>query len=195
MKVAVFSTKSYDKIYFQRFNENSLHELVFFETSLNLDTANLTKGYQAVCAFVNDKIDRQTIQKISENGIRLIALRCAGYNNVDLESAKENHVTVVRVPAYSPEAVAEHAVALVLTLNRKTHKAYNRVRDNNFSLERLTGFNLSGKIVGVIGTGQIGQAFCKIMMGFGCQILAYDVSENEELKKKGVEYKSFESLL
>jgi D-lactate dehydrogenase len=125
----------------------------------------------------------------------LVALRCAGFNNVDLEAANELDITVVRVPAYSPEAVAEHAVALILTLNRKTHKAYNRIRENNFSLEKLTGFNLAGKTVGVVGTGQIGASFCRIMLGFGCNVIANDVHESTELINAGVEYTSFNKLL
>ena len=132
---------------------------------------------------------------MAENGIQLIALRCAGYNNIDLKAAAEKNIKVMRVPAYSPQAVAEHAVALILTLNRKTHKAYNRVRENNFSLEKLTGFNLYGKTVGVIGTGIIGQCFAKIMLGFGCKVLAYDIKPNEELKASGVDYVELETLL
>ncbi|MEX0770473.1 MAG: 2-hydroxyacid dehydrogenase [Balneolaceae bacterium] len=195
MKIAFFSTKSYDREYFDRHNRSAGHEITYFEAPLNQDTVNLVQGYEAVCVFVNDKIDRATLEKLSEHEIRLVALRCAGFNNVDLESADELGITIVRVPAYSPQAVAEHAVALILTLNRKTHKAYNRVRENNFSLEKLTGFNLSGKTVGVIGTGQIGAAFCRIMLGFDCRVIAYDISESDDLKHAGVIYKPFSDLL
>ena len=195
MKIAFFSTKSYDRYFFEKFNKNNAHELTYFKTPLNQGTANLTQGQDVVCVFVNDKLDAATIVHLAENGIKLIALRCAGFNNVDLKAATENNIKIVRVPSYSPEAVAEHAVALLLTLNRKTHKAYNRVREHNFSLERLTGFDLFKKKVGVVGTGKIGQAFCRIMLGFGCRVLAFDIYPNEELQKKGVEYVAFESLL
>jgi D-lactate dehydrogenase len=195
MRVAVFSTKSYDRDYLDRFNSNTDIELVYFEAPLNVDTANLTLGFQGVCVFVNDKLDESAIDLIARNGIKAIVLRCAGFNNVDLEAAKRNDVRVLRVPAYSPEAVAEHAVALMLTLARKTHKAYNRVRENNFSLERLNGFNIYGKTVGVIGTGRIGIAFGRIMKGFGAKLIAYDLYESEELKEFGVEYRSLEDVM
>jgi D-lactate dehydrogenase len=195
MKIAVFSTKSYDKIYLEKHKVNSNHTFTYFETALNADTTNLTIGYEGVCVFVNDKIDKNTIENLSKNGIKLVALRCAGFNNVDLKAAQENNIKVVRVPAYSPEAVAEHAVAMILTLNRKTHKVYNRVRESNFSLENLTGFNLFGKTIGVIGTGQIGVAFCKIMLGFGCKVIAYDIKKSEELMSKGVDYQSLNNVL
>jgi len=195
MKVAFFSTKSYDKEYFTKFNTDNVHELTFFEVPLNEQTAVLTIGFEAICVFVNDIINRETIKIIKQNGISLIALRCAGFNNVDLKAAHENQIKVVRVPAYSPESVAEHAAALILTLNRKTHKAYNRVREGNFSIENLTGFNLFAKTVGVIGTGLIGKAFCKIMLGFGCKVLAYDIKESSDLVAKGVVYKSLDDIL
>ncbi|MAW96555.1 MULTISPECIES: 2-hydroxyacid dehydrogenase [unclassified Leeuwenhoekiella] len=195
MRVAFFSTKKYDQDFFEQCNTNNTHELNFFETALNKHTASLAQGFDAVCVFVNDELDQETIQILSENEVKLIALRCAGFNNVDLEAAESKNIKIVRVPAYSPEAVAEHAVALILTLNRKTHKAYNRVRENNFSLERLTGFNLSGKTVGVIGTGIIGIAFAKIMLGFGCKVIAYDIKPSDQLKERGVEYKALDALL
>jgi D-lactate dehydrogenase len=195
MKVAFFSTKSYDKEYFNRFNNDNLHELTFFEVPLNRQTAILTVGFESVCVFVNDKLDQETMEIISANGIKLIALRCAGFNNVDLKAAKDHQIKVVRVPAYSPQSVAEHATALILTLNRKTHKAYNRVREGNFSIENLTGFNLFEKTIGVIGTGLIGASFCKIMLGFGCKVLAYDVKESEVLTAQGVQYQSLDELL
>jgi len=195
MKVAVFNTKSYDREYLDRHNEQAGHQLVYFEAPLNNNTVNLTLGCDGVCVFVNDIIDRETIKGLAENGVKIIALRCAGFNNVDLSAASEYNIRVVRVPAYSPQAVAEHAAALILTLNRKTHKAYNRVRENNFSLERLVGFNLCGKTVGVIGTGKIGVAFCKIMLGFGCTLFASDLYESAELKQLGVVYCSFSEVL
>ncbi len=188
MRIAMFSTKSYDQEYFEKYSEIYNHSFSFFETALNKNTANLTLGFDAVCVFVNDKIDKDTIEIISKNGINLIAMRCAGYNNVDIKAAKSNNIKIVRVPAYSPEAVAEHSVALILTLNRKTHKAYNRVREGNFSLKNLIGFNLYKKTVGVIGVGQIGTAFCRILKGFGCRIIAFDISKSEELINLGVEY-------
>ncbi len=195
MKVAVFSTKPYDREYLDKINSSYAHQLTYFDASLNTHTTNLTTGFEAVCVFVNDKLDRSTIEKIAANGIKVIALRCAGFNNVDLAAAAEKKIRVVRVPAYSPQAVAEHAVALILTLNRKTHKAYNRIRENNFSLEKLMGFNLYHKTVGVIGTGKIGAVFCEIMLGFGCTVIAYDKIESAELKEKGVTYKPIDDLL
>ncbi len=195
MKTAIFSTKSYDRAYFNKCNIDPKHTLTFFEESLNSNTAELTKGYEAVCVFVNDQLDKQVISKLAENGIKLIALRCAGFNNVDLNAAFEKNIKIVRVPAYSPQAVAEHTVALILTLNRKTHKAYNRVREGNFSVEKLTGFNLYNKTVGVIGTGKIGIAFCEIMLGFGCKILAHDMNESDTLKEKGIHYTTFDEIL
>lgn len=194
MKIAFFSTKSYDKESFERTNTGGKHQLSFFEASLSVDTAPLAQGHDAVCLFVNDKADKETIEQLAAKGIKLIALRSAGFNHVDLAAAAKNNIKVVRVPAYSPEAVAEHAMALILTLNRKTHKAYNRVREGNFSLERLTGFTLHGKTAGVVGTGKIGHAFCRIAQGFGCRVIAYDLFPNEELKKTGVEYVSMDDL-
>jgi D-lactate dehydrogenase len=194
MKIAFFSTKSYDRESFEK-NNNGEHQLDFYKTRLNNQTVNLTQGYEAICVFVNDQIDSGIIKKLHQNGIQLIALRCAGFNNVDLKAAAEVGIKVVRVPAYSPMAVAEHAVALIMTLNRKTHKAYNRVREGNFAADRLTGFNLFGKTVGVIGTGKIGEAFCQIMLGFGCKVLGFDIYENEKLKLQGVKYLPFEKVL
>ncbi len=186
MKIAFFSTKSYDREFFDRYV--STHEMIYFEAPLNKLTVNLAVGCNAVCVFVNDKLDATVLGHLKDAGVKLIALRCAGFNNVDLAAAKKLEIPIVRVPAYSPHAVAEHAVALILTLNRKTHKAYNRVREGNFSLERLTGFDLFGKTVGVIGTGKIGQAFCDIMLGFGCRVLAFDLVAHKPTEAKGVEY-------
>lgn len=186
MKIAFFSTKIYDREFFDRYNTH--HEIIYFEAPLNEQTVNLSNGCKAICAFVNDKITLHVITALKSNGVELIALRSAGFNNVDIAAAKANGIAVVRVPAYSPHAVAEHALALILTLNRKTHKAYNRVREGNFSLDRLTGFDLFGKTVGVIGTGKIGQVFCKIMLGLGCKVLAFDVIANKDMEATGVEY-------
>lgn len=186
MKIAFFSTQPYDKEYFERHNRQ--HEIIFFEAQLNEQTANLAKGCNAICAFVNDQLNTTVIKSLSETGVKIIALRCAGFNNVNLAAAKENNIAVVRVPAYSPHAVAEHALALIMTLNRKTHKAYNRVREGNFSLNRLTGFDLFGKTIGVIGTGKIGQCFAHIMLGLGCKVLAFDLVANKEMEAAGVEY-------
>ena len=186
MKIAFFSAKTYDREFFDRYN--TTHEIIYFDASLNEQTVNLVKGCKAICVFVNDRITRAVITTLKSNGVKLIALRCAGFNNVDIDAAKANNIAVVRVPAYSPYAVAEHAIALILTLNRKTHKAYNRVREGNFSLDRLTGFDLHDKIIGVIGTGKIGQVFCKIMQGFGCKVLAFDIIANKDLEATGVAY-------
>jgi D-lactate dehydrogenase len=195
MRVAVFSTKSYDREYLSKFNRQDSQELTYFEAALNKDTTNLAIGFDAVCVFVNDQVDRETISKLARHGIRLIALRCAGFNNVDIVAAGQENIKVVRVPAYSPQAVAEHALALILTLNRKTHKAYNRIREGNFSLEKLIGFNLYQKTVGVIGTGKIGAIFSELMLGFGCRVLAYDLVESAQLQAKGVTYLPLDELL
>lgn len=186
MKIAFFSTQPYDKEYFQRYNKQ--HTITFYEAQLNEQTVNLAKGCNAICAFVNDRLNKAVIMALAEAGVKIIALRCAGFNNVDLEAAKADGIAVVRVPAYSPHAVAEHALALIMTLNRKTHKAYNRVREGNFSLDRLTGFDLYGKTVGVIGTGKIGQCFANIMLGLGCKVLAFDIIANKDLEAAGVQY-------
>ena len=186
MKIAFFSTQPYDKEYFERYNKQ--HVIVFFEAQLNEKTVNLAKGCDAVCVFVNDQLYESEVNSLAATGIKIIALRCAGFNNVDLAAAKESKIVVVHVPAYSPHAVAEHALALIMTLNRKTHKAYNRVREGNFALHRLTGFDLYGKTAGVIGTGKIGQCFAHIMLGLGCKVLAFDLIANKDMEAAGVEY-------
>lgn len=195
MKIAVFGTQFYEEEFFNKYNLGNQHELVFFKESLNSKTTHLAKGFTAVCIFVTDIIDKDCIENLAKLGVKLINLRSAGYNNVDVKSAKANDIKILRVPSYSPQAIAEHAIALILTLNRKTHKAYNQVRENNFSLQNLMGFNLFGKTVGVVGTGKIGRAFCSIMLGFGCKIIAFDLKENEDLKQKGIQYKTFDELL
>jgi D-lactate dehydrogenase len=195
MKIEFFSAKPYDKLFFDRFNQTYGFEIRYHETHLGPHIVNIIENAQAVCVFVNDKLTAEVIEVLSQKGVKIIALRCAGFNNVDLEAARKFNIAVCRVPAYSPEAVAEHAVAMLLTINRKTHKAYNRVREQNFSLNGLLGYNLHGKTVGVIGTGKIGKAFIQIMSGFGCTILAYDIYPDAQLKDKGVNYVSMEELL
>jgi D-lactate dehydrogenase len=188
MKITFFSTQPYDKEFFIKHNEDFNYQLEFIEAALDEVTVDLVKKSEAVCVFVNDKVTKKVIECLALKGVKIIALRCAGFNNVDLDAAAANNIKVCRVPAYSPEAVAEHALAMILTLNRKTHKAYNRVREQNFSLNGLLGFDLHGKTIGIIGTGNIGQAFCKIMSGFGCKILAFDLIANRDMEALGVTY-------
>ncbi len=195
MKISFFSAKSYDKEFMIKANAAYQYELSFFETTLNENTALLADGSEVVCVFVNDQLNAAVIQKLADLQVKLIALRCAGFNNVDLEAARQAQIRVVRVPAYSPYAVAEHALAMILTLNRKTHLAYDRVRTGNFSLERLMGFDLHGTTVGVIGTGKIGSIFAGIMQGLGCQVIAFDKFPNDELANKGVTYVALTALL
>jgi D-lactate dehydrogenase len=193
MRIAVFSTYTYDEAFLQRFNSG--HELTFFLVPLNEQTALLSKDYDAICIFVNDVVNKDVIEILHKNGVKLIVLRCAGFNNVDIAAAEQLNIPVLRVPAYSPEAVAEHTMALMLTLNRKTHKAYNRIREGNFSLEKLMGFNFHQRKVAVIGTGNIGKAFCRILKGFGCKISAFDVYPDAELANSGVTYGTLEETL
>ncbi len=198
MKLAFFDTKEYDRAAFE--NALSRHPVAditvkYFETKLNEDTATLAHGSDAVCVFVNDTVNAAVIELLFRGGIRIIALRCAGFNHVDLRYAQTRGITVVRVPAYSPYAIAEHTMALLLTSVRRIHKAYIRTRDYNFSLAGLTGFDLHGKCVGVIGTGRIGQAFIDICLGFGMKVLAYDNHPNPTLaSRSGVRYVSTEVL-
>ena len=191
MKVACFSTQVYDREFLLRASEDTPLEWTFFEAKLNPKTAALADKHQAVCCFVNDVLDAETLGILSGLGVASVALRCAGFNNVDLQRCSELHIRVGRVPAYSPHAVAEHTVALLLTLNRRLHKAYNRVREGNFSLEGLLGFDLRGKTVGVVGTGRIGQVVLEIFGGFGCRVLAYDPYPSVD----GVEYVELDRLL
>ncbi|WP_088892732.1 2-hydroxyacid dehydrogenase [Leptolyngbya ohadii] len=185
MKVAVFSTRQYDRQFLEVANYDHEHELVFFEVSLDRNSASLANRYPAVCLFVNDVADATTLEILASHGVALVALRCAGFNNVDLRAASRLGIRVVRVPAYSPYAVAEHVVAMIQTLNRKTHRAYNRVREGNFSLEGLLGYDLHGRTVGVVGTGKIGQIFAQIMQGFGCRVLGYDLFKNPAFEAIG----------
>ena len=195
MKVAVFSSKKYDRHFLSEANANNGHELVFFEPKLSSETTALASGFPAVCAFINDKLDSKTLSAIAEQGTKLIALRSAGFNNIDVKAATDLGITIVRVPAYSPYAVAEHAAGLILTLNRHYHRAYNRVRESNFSLNGLLGFDLHGSTVGIVGTGKIGMCFAQIMKGFGCNLLAYDIYQNPKCLEMGVEYVELSELL
>jgi D-lactate dehydrogenase len=195
MKVTFFSTQPYDRKSFEEHNKRFGFDIKYLDVQLNEQTASLAQGAEAVCAFVNDRINETIIKQLVGFGVKILALRCAGFNNVDLKAAKENRLTIVRVPAYSPHAVAEHAVAMIMTLNRKIHKAYNRIREQNFALNGLLGFDLHGKTVGVIGTGNIGEVFCRIMLGFGCRVVAFDIKKNEELVSAGVEYLPIDELL
>ena len=194
MNIAFFSTKSYDRMYMDRVNAQFDHTLSFFEARLRPQTAVLARDHPAICIFVNDQADAETLEALQGYGVQLIALRSAGFNHVDIFRAQELGIKVVRVPAYSPYAVAEHTLAMILTLNRKTHLAYDRVRDGNFSLERLMGFDLHGRTVGVIGTGTIGQVFARMMLGVGCQVVAYDPYPNEALQETGVQYVNLPEL-
>ncbi|MCC8425554.1 2-hydroxyacid dehydrogenase [Mucilaginibacter sp. UR6-11] len=196
MKILFFSAKPYDIQFFNKHNKTFGFELDYLETHLGPHIVNAVNEHTyAVCVFVNDKLTIEVITTLATKGVKVIALRCAGFNNVQLETARKLGIRVCRVPAYSPEAVAEHAVAMLLTLNRKTHKAYNRVREQNYSLNGLLGFNLHGKTVGVIGTGKIGKAFCKIMLGFGCKVMAFDPVVDETLRAAGVSYGTFEDVI
>jgi len=194
IRIAVFSTKTWVSTAFDEVNKKFGFELSYFESRMYRKTAPLASGVEVVCVFVNDKVDSDVLDKLKSQGVKLIALRCAGFNNVDLEKAKELGIGVVRVPAYSPYAVAEHTVGLILTLNRKFHKSYARVRDGNFALDGLLGFDIHNKTIGVIGTGKIGQVFCRIMRGFHCRILAYDKFPNKDLLAYGVEYVELSEL-
>lgn len=186
MRICVYSTKSYDRTYLSR--EAGGHEFVFLEPHLNRRTASLAKGANAVCAFVNDTLDAETLQQLSAAGVRLVLLRCAGFNHVDLDAAEALGIAVARVPAYSPHAVAEHTVGLMLVLNRRIHRAFNRVREGNFALDGLIGFDMVDKTVGVIGTGAIGAVVCRILIGFGCTVVANDPERSQELEAIGVRY-------
>ena len=182
IKIAFFDTKDYDIELFDKYNKDYGYEITYLTSKLNSETVMLTKGYDVVCVFVNDKIDEETMKALNENGVKLIALRCAGYNNVDLKN--KGGIKVVRVPEYSPYAVAEHTVALLLNINRKIYKSYQRVKKYNFSLDGLLGFDVHGKTIGVIGTGRIGKAFIEIMKGFGTEIIAYDLFKDEKAENE-----------
>ena len=191
LKIAFFGTKDYDRIFFSELSRDKGEgtyncEIKYFTSNLGPETAGMSKGYDAVCVFVNDNVSRPVIEQLHDNGIRLILLRCAGFNNVDLEAAKEYGITVLRVPAYSPYAVAEHAMAIVQEANRRLHKAYNKVRDNNFALSGLLGIDLHNKVAGIVGTGKIGICMARICKGYGMTVLAWDAYPNKALEEEGL---------
>ncbi|EHO14698.1 MULTISPECIES: 2-hydroxyacid dehydrogenase [Myroides] len=195
MKIAFFSTQPYDVTFFDKENKQFGFELEYFETGLDEQTVNvITEGTDVVCVFVNDKVDAEVISNLAKKDVKYIALRCAGFNNVDLNAAHQHNIRVCRVPAYSPEAVAEHTLAMLFTINRKIHKAYNRVREQNFSLNGLLGTNIYKKTVGIIGTGNIGAVFCRMMKALGTEVLAYDIYKNEQLEAEGIRYVELEEL-
>lgn len=194
MKILVYSTKAYDRKFLEEANGKFGHDLHFVEERLNERTAAHAKGYDGICVFVNDQVDSKALTRLSEEGVRLVALRCAGFNNVDLKAAKELGVTVVRVPAYSPHAVAEHTLTLILSLNRRICRANHRVKEGNFSLDGLLGFDLNGRTAGIIGTGKIGALVVRILSGFGCRVLAADPNPNPQAESWGAEYVSLDTL-
>jgi len=194
-RIAFFDSKPYDREFFTAANARYGFDLTFFEAKLRPQTAGLAAGSDAVCAFVNDEIDETAVAKLAESGVKLIAMRCAGYNNVNVKTACEHGIPVVRVPQYSPYAVAEYALALLMTLDRKIHRAYNRVREGNFAIGGLMGFDLRGKTVGIVGTGKIGRTFAELLTGFHVRLLAYDpFPDPEAAKKLGLEYAPLEKL-
>lgn len=196
MRVAVFSTKSYDRKSLTSANAAFGHDLTFFEARLDQATVVLAAGYPAVCVFVNDQLDAAVLAGLAKGGTRLVALRSAGFNNVDLEAAAAHAIDVVRVPAYSPWSVAEFTIGLLLSLERRVHRAWARVKENDFSLDGLLGRELHGRVVGVVGTGRIGELVARALkLGFGCEVLAYDVHQNQELRNIGIEYTSVPDLL
>ncbi len=194
MRVAVFSSKSYDRQFLEAANGGK-HQLMYLEPRLDASTAIAADGALAVCAFVNDHLDADVLALLARQGVKLVALRCAGFNNVDLAAARDLGIEIARVPEYSPYSVAEHAVAMMLTLNRKIHRASARVREGNFALEGLLGFDFHGKTVGVVGTGKIGLCFIRIMAGFGCKVLAFDPYPNPECVAAGAQYVELAELL
>jgi D-lactate dehydrogenase len=194
LNIAVFSTKPYDRAALDEANRHHDHSLTYFEPRLSRETVALAHGFEALSPFVNDELSAGIIAELAHGGLRLLTLRSTGFNHVDLAAAREHGVTVARVPAYSPHAVAEHATGLILTLNRRFHRAYNRVREGNFALEGLLGFDLHGKTVGVVGTGRIGAVFCRIMAGFGCRILAHDPQPKAEVSAIGASYVALDEL-
>ena len=194
IKILFYDTKEYDKELFEKYNKQYNYEIKYLETKLNSETAPLAKGYDAVCIFVNDVADKETLEILKDCGVKLVVLRCAGFNNVDIQNLPDN-MSVVRVPGYSPYAVAEHAVALLLSIDRKIYKSYQRTKKYNFTLNGLLGFDIHGKTVGVIGTGKIGKAFINIMKGFGTEILAYDIYPDEKLAQDvGFKYVDLDEL-
>lgn len=194
MKILFFDTHKFEVAHFTQLAHEAGHQIKFLDFKLSAETATVAEQSEVICCFVNDRVDRACIEKLSESGVKLIALRCAGFNNVDLAAAAEHNIQVVRVPEYSPYAVAEHTLTLLMSLNRHICRASNRTREGNFSLDGLVGFDLHGKTVGVIGTGRIGRAFCKIMLGMGCKVLAYDRTSDSQLEALGVQFSSLEQI-
>lgn len=194
MRIAVYSTKPYDREFFEKANADGRHELTFFESRLNIYSSKIAEGFPVVCTFVNDDLSKNVLERLFAGGTRFLALRCAGFNNVDLQYCRQVGMKAGRVPAYSPHSVAEHTIGMMLTLSRKIHRAYNRTREGNFALEGLLGFDLFGKTAGVVGTGKIGAVTAKILLGIGCRVIANDQYENDELKKLGVSYVSRDDL-
>lgn len=195
MKIAVFSTKRWVRDSFDQTNAAYSYELTYFDARLGPETAMLARGHDVVCAFVNDDVGSDVLETLAAENVGIVAMRCAGYNNVDVRRAAELGVTVVRVPAYSPYAVAEHALGMILSLNRRFHRAYGRVRDGNFALDGLLGFDMHGKTIGIIGTGRIGRVFAGLLSGFGCRVLAYDVYPNREwAEEHSITYVSLQEI-
>lgn len=194
-RVIVFSAEPYDVEFLTAANEGAGHSLHFQEARLDEQTVRLAEGYPSVCAFVHDTLDREVLSGLAAQGTVHVALRSAGFNNVDLSAARDVGIVVTRVPAYSPQAVAEHTVALMLSLSRQVYRAYTRVREGNFSLNGLLGFNLDGKTVGIVGTGKIGRVVAKILRGFGCRLIGFDPSPSEECRALGLEYLPLDDLL
>jgi D-lactate dehydrogenase len=194
IKIAFFDAKQYDREFFDRENCKYGFDIKYFTPKLNSETVKLTENFNAVCLFVNDNVDAEALEKLYVNDVKLIAMRCAGYNNVDLQAVYDK-IHVMRVPEYSPHAVAEHALALMLALNRKVHKAYNRVRDHNFSIAGLMGFDMYGKTAGIVGTGRIGKCTAEILRGLGMRIIAYDLYPDDDFAKKNdIEYVALDEL-
>ena len=194
MRVAVFSTHEFDRRFFDEANGRHQHQLHYFEARLTPATAALAHGYPAVCAFVNDQLNADVLRALTSGGTKLIALRSAGFNHIDVAAARDLGLTVARVPAYSPHAVAEHTVALILTLNRKIHRAHARVREGNFVLDGLLGFDMHGRTAGIVGTGKIGTVVARILLGFGCRVIAYDVHPSDECAALGVRYVTLDEV-
>jgi len=194
VRIAVFSARSYDRRFLSEVAEHVGHELTFLEPRLDRHTVALAEGFEAVCIFVNDTADAEIIAALAAGGTRLLTLRSAGFNHVDLAAAEAHGITVTRVPAYSPYAVAEHTVALMLAVQRRLHRAYNRVREGNFALDGLLGFDLRNKRVGIVGTGNIGEIVARILRGFGCSLRAYDVVHNDTVRDYGVRYVDLDTL-
>ncbi len=194
MKVAFFNAKPYDRRFFDAANAGHAHTIHYLEPRLDVNSAVIAAGHDTACCFVNDDASAPVIAQLAKAGVKHLALRSAGYNHVDVAAAEQAGLTVCRVPAYSPHGVAEHAIALMMTLNRRTHRAFNRIREGNFALDGLLGFEMRGRTAGVVGTGKIGESAARILLGFGCTVLAYDIHPSEELRSLGVRYVTLDDL-